>query len=134
MRKNLRPSKRAIGKSWQKGNDVRKFALPPEENLDGRVFRCNDGPGSEVVADTPATGEPSLGRRGLNSGESFCRHIGPLLASNVWHSSMGLYRHSLSQSPLESSPHRAQECWCTDLFLFRLNCPSLGSHPDSFGK
>ena len=83
---------------------MRKFALPPEENLEGRVFRCNDGPGSEVVADTLATGEPGLGRRGLNSGGSFWRHIGLFFVSNDWHSSMGFYRHSIIAASTRIEP------------------------------
>jgi hypothetical protein len=60
---NLRPPERAIGKSGQEGDGVRKFSLPPQENLEGRVLRRNEGAGSGVVADALTTREPTLGRR-----------------------------------------------------------------------
>ena len=42
---------------------MREFSLPPQENLEGRAFRCNDGSSSGIVADAVTTCEPSLDRR-----------------------------------------------------------------------
>ena len=42
---------------------MRKFSLPPQENLEGRILQRNDGAGSGVVADALTTCEPTLGRR-----------------------------------------------------------------------
>src|SRR5882762_3919885 len=63
MRLNFRPPERAIGKSRQEGDGVRKISLPPQENLEGCVLRRNDGAGSGIVADALTTCEPTLGRR-----------------------------------------------------------------------
>ena len=51
-------------------NGVRRFALPPQENLERRVFRRNDSPGSGVVANTLSICEPSFGRRARVHGRS----------------------------------------------------------------
>src|SRR5216683_6877380 len=64
MRPNLCPPEGAIGKSRQQGDGVREISLPPQENIEGRVLRGNDGASLGVVADALTTCEPNLGRRG----------------------------------------------------------------------
>src|SRR6516164_4969517 len=64
MPPNLCPPERAIGISRQERDGVRKISLPPQEDLEGRLLRRNDGPSFGVVADALTTGEPRLSRRG----------------------------------------------------------------------
>src|ERR1700730_10924119 len=64
MRPNLCPPEGAIGKSRQEGDGVREIALAPQENIEGRVLRRNDGAGSGVVADALTASEPRLSRQG----------------------------------------------------------------------
>src|SRR6516162_4871590 len=64
MPPNLCPPERAIGISRQERDGVRKISLPPQEDLEGRLLRRNDGPSFAVVADAFTTGEPRLSRRG----------------------------------------------------------------------
>src|SRR6516162_10061216 len=64
MRQNFRPPEGAIGISRQEGDSVRKISLPPQEDLEGRLLRRNDGASFAVVADALTTGEPRLSRRG----------------------------------------------------------------------
>src|SRR5262249_52995947 len=64
MPPNLCPPERAIGISRQERDGVRKISLPPQEDLEGRLLRRNDGASFAVVADALTTGEPRLSRRG----------------------------------------------------------------------
>src|SRR5215472_2057883 len=64
MPPNLCPPERAIGISRQERDGVRKISFPPQEDLEGRLLRLNDGPSFEVVADALTTCEPRLRRRG----------------------------------------------------------------------
>src|SRR5580704_12487314 len=64
MRPNLCPPERAVGKSRQEGDGVRNISLPPQENLEGRVLRRDEGTSFGVVADALGAGEPRLGGRG----------------------------------------------------------------------
>src|SRR5215472_4018930 len=50
MPPNLCPSERAIGISRQERDGVPKISLPPQEDLEGRLLRLNDGPSFAVVA------------------------------------------------------------------------------------
>src|SRR5260370_7060137 len=64
MRPNLCPAEGAIGKSRQEGDGMREISLAPQENIEGRVLRRNDGASFGVVADALTTCEPRLSRRG----------------------------------------------------------------------
>src|SRR6516165_7771342 len=64
MPPNLCPPERAIGISRQERDGLRKISLAPQEDLEGRLLRRNDGPSFAVVADALTTGEPRLSRRG----------------------------------------------------------------------
>src|SRR5215831_21288273 len=64
MPPNLCTPERAIGISRQERDGVPKISLPPQEDLEGRLLRRNDGPSFAVVADALTTGEPRLSRRG----------------------------------------------------------------------
>src|ERR1700730_3266617 len=82
MPPNLRPPERAVGKSRQEGDGMRKVSLPAQENLEGCVLRRDDGTSFWVVANALTTCEPSLSRRGrarVGSGVGNCanqiRHV-----------------------------------------------------------
>ena len=64
MRPNLCPPEGAIGRSRQETDSVREISLAPQENIEERVLRRNDGAGFGVVADALAICESGFRSRG----------------------------------------------------------------------
>jgi hypothetical protein len=65
VRQDSGPSKGPIGKSRQEGNGVSELSLPPQEHLESRALRRNDGARLRVVTNPVASCEPGIGTGSL---------------------------------------------------------------------